>query len=157
MKKHCDDTVVENQMRIAGDLDGPPKRQDPYYEDTSKNGKATPENHNNDAAIENQSRKTKQVAEVDLNYVDLVPQNGNKSTTVGSKDGVVDVAPTNNDNTKDTLDDAMSSQPSKSPMSKKEMEKVKLLDLSQETKDKIEKNITNWKKKYKKVGIYQRA
>ena len=152
MKKHCDDTVVENQMRIAGDLDGPPKRQDPYYEDTSKNGKATPENHNNDAAIENQSRKTKQVAEVDLNYVDLVPQNGNKSTVVGSKDGVVDVAPTNNDNTKDTLDDAMSSQPSKSPMSKKEMEKVKLLDLSQETKDKIEKNITNWKKKYKKSG-----
>ena len=41
------------------------------------------------------------------------------------------------------------------PMSKKEMEKVKLLDLSQETKDKIEKNITNWKRSTKKVGIYQ--
>ena len=37
-------------------------------------------------------------------------------------------------------------------MSKKEMEKVKLLDLSQETKDKIEKEYNKLEKKYKKSG-----
>ena len=152
MKKRCDDSVVENQMRIAGDLDVPPEQQDSYDEDISKDGKATPENHNNDNVVENQSSKTKEVAEVDLHDVNLIPENGNNSTVVGSKDGVAEVATINKDNTELALNGAMSSQPSKSPMSKKEMEKVKLLDLSQETKDKIEENVSNWKKKYKKSG-----
>ena len=81
----------------------------------ARNGKATPENHNNDNVVENQSRKTKQVAEVDLHDVNLIPENGKNSTVVGSKDGVAEVATINKDNTKDTLDGAMSSQPSKKP------------------------------------------
>ena len=61
------------------------------------------------------------------------------------------------DNTELAVMDEISSQPSKSPMSKKEMEKVKLLGLSQDTKDKIEENVSNWKKKYKKSGNIPRS